>query len=821
MFQDIRFAIRSALRNPALTSVIVISLALGIGANTTIFTLINAVFLRPLPVSDPARLAQVFTVMPKSTDFRTVSLANYRDFRDNVREFSGLAAYQFIGANLVGGTEPIGTGGQLVTGNYFQVLGVNAELGRTILPEEDATLGASPVMVMSAGLWKRAFGSDPGVVGRNVTLNGFTFTVIGVMPAAFKGLQTLGNVDFWVPVAMHEQLVTGETARTFYTARNSLVFQVVGRLQTGVTLERAREAMKAMAKRLEEQYPTENEGRSVELFPLTQSMIGVGGGRDNLMRSGGLLLAATGLVLLIACGNVASLLLARAMERRKEIAVRLAIGAPRWRLIRQLLAESGVLAMLGGSAGILLASFGRDLLWSFRPTGMRDDFLDLSLEPRVLWFTVALSLFTGILFGLIPAIQGSRLDLVSAIKSQPETPTRGGRWTLGLDLRDALVTGQVAVSLVALIGAGLFLRSFQEALRLNPGFRVEGLAVMYVNAGAQGHAPQRGMQFYREAVERVRQLPGVQSASWGEAIPRFSGSAVSRRLFPEGRELSQELRSVFVPFNGIWPGYFATVGIPILRGRDFTEADREGTELVAIVNETTARMYWPGEDVIGRKFTHRLEPEPYTVVGVARDAKYGGLASATQPHLYFPVLQYYMPAMALAVRTSGDPRAVLPAVRQVIRQLDATMPMPEAFTMAEVLRGNLWDARLGAMLLAVFGLLALTLTTVGVYGVMGYSVTQRTHEIGIRMALGAAHAEVLRMVLRHGLKLTILGVGIGLAAAFGATRLIASLLFVSPTDGLTFGAISALLAAVALLASLLPARRAARVDPLIALRREC
>jgi predicted permease len=578
--------------------------------------------------------------------------------------------------------------------------------------------------------------------------------------------------------------------------------------------------MKAMAKRLEERYPVENEGRSVELFRLTESALGVGG-RNDLVRSGGLLLAATGLVLLIACGNVASLLLARAMERRKEIAVRLAIGAPRWRLIRQLLAESGVLAVLGGSAGILLASFGRDLLWSFRPTGMRDDFLDLSLEPRVLWFTVALSLVTGIVFGLIPAIQGSRLDLVSAIKSQPETPSRGGRWTLGLDLRDVLVTGQVAVSLVALIGAGLFLRSFQEAQRLNPGFRTEGLAVMYVNAGAQGYSPQRGMQFFRETVERVRQLPGVQAASWGEAIPQFSGQAVSRRLFPEGRELSQELRSLFVPFNGIWPGYFAAVGVPILKGRDFTDADREGSELVAIVNETTARMYWPGEDVIGKKFKHRLNPQPYTVVGVARDAKYGGLASATLPHLYYPALQYYTPAMALAVRTSGDPQAVLPAVRQVIRELDATMPMPQAFTMAEVLRGNLWTARLGAMLLAVFGLLALTLTTVGVYGVMGYSVTQRTHEIGIRMALGAAHAEVLRMVLRHGLKLTILGVGLGLAAAFGATRLIASLLFVSPTDGLTFVAISALLAAVALLASLLPARRAARVDPLVALRREC
>ena len=820
MFQDIRFAIRSAFRNPALTAVIVISLALGVGANTTIFTLINAVFLRPLPVNDPARLAQVFTVMPKSAAYQSVSLANYRDFRDNVAEFSDLAAYQFIGANLVGGTEPVAIGGQLVTGNYFQVLGVDAALGRTIAREEDTTPGASPVLVISAGLWKRAFASNPDVVGRTVTLNGFKFTLIGIMPPTFRGLQTLGSVDFWAPLAMHEQLVTGEAAQAFYTARNALGFQVVGRLQQSVTFERAREAMKTMAKRLEEQYPTDNEARSVEIFPLTEAALGVAG-RDNLVRSGGLLLAATGLVLLIACGNVASLLLARAMERRKEIAVRLSVGAPRWRLIRQLLAESAVLAVLGGSAGILVAGFGRDLLWSFRPAGMRDDFLDLSLEPRVLWFTLALSLVTGILFGLIPALQGSRLDLVSAIKSQSEAPSRRSGRLLGLDMRDALVTGQLAVSLVALIGAGLFMRSLQEAQRLSPGFRIEGLVVMSVNVGAQGYSPQRGVQFFRDTAERVRQLPGVQSASWGEAVPQFSGQAVSRRIFPEGRELPQELRSLFVPFNGVWPGYFTTVGIPILKGRDFTEADREGAELVAIVNETTARMFWPGEDPIGKRFKHRLNPNFYTVVGVARDAKYGGLASVSPSHLYYAALQYYTPTMTLAVRTSGDPETLLPAVRRVIRQLDATMPAPTAFTMVEVLRENLWTARLGAMLLAVFGLLAVTLTIVGVYGVMAYSVTQRTHEIGIRMALGAAHADVLRMVLRHGYRLTALGVAVGLGAAFGVTRLIASLLFVSPTDAVTFTVITALLAGAAMLASLLPARRAARVDPLVALRREC
>jgi predicted permease len=818
MFQDLRLAVRSALRNPAVTSVIVVSLALGIGANTTIFTLINAVFLRPLPVRDPERMAQVFTVMPKSPAYQPVSLANYGDFRDNVPEFSGLAAIQGIGANMTGGTEPVGIGGQLVTGNYFEVLGLAAARGRTFTPDEDKTLGAAPVVVISDGLWKRTFASDAGVVGKAVTLNGHKFAVVGVMPEGFKGLQTLGSVDFWAPMAMHEQLVTGDTARTFYTARNSLIFQVIGRLRDGVSFERAEQAMKAMAKRLEEQYKSDNEGRSVVVIPLTVAALGVGG-RDDLVRSGGVLLAATFLVLLIACGNVASLLLARAMARRKEIAVRLSVGAPRWRLIRQLLAESGVLALLGGLAGVLIAHWGRDLLWSFRPEGMRADFLDLSLEPRVLWFTVALSTLTGILFGLIPAVQGSRLDLVSAIKSQAETAPRGGRWTLGLDLRGMLVTGQVALSLVALIGAGLFLRSLQEAQRLSPGFRHEGLAVMFVNAGAQGYASQRGMQFYRDVAERVGQIPGVESVAWGEAVPQFSGAGISRRVFPEGRELPQELLSLFVPFDGIFPGYFKTLGIPILKGRDFTEADREGTELVAIVNETTARTFWPGEDAVGKRFKHRMNPNFYTVVGVARDAKYGGIGSTTQPpHLYYPALQYYAPAMTLAVRTSGDPETLLPALRQVIRQADPTMPVPFPRTMRDVLFRNMWTARLGAMLLAVFGLLAVTLTSVGIYGVMAYSVTRRTKEIGLRMALGAEHADVLRMVLRQGLKLTTLGVAIGLVAAFGATRLIANLLFVSPTDARTFAAISVLLAAVAMAASFLPARRASRVDPLIALR---
>ena len=624
MLQDVRWAIRLAIRSRALTSVIVLSLALGIGANTTIFTLINAVFLRPLPVRDPERLVQVFTVMAKSAAYQSLSLANYRDFRDHVSELSGLAAWRGVGVNMVGGSEPLGAGGQLVTGNYFQVLGVEAARGRTFTPDEDKTAGDT-MMVISDALWARGFGSDPTVVGKTVTLNRVPFTVIGVMPPGFKGVQTLGGVEFWVPLATHEHLLTGDVETSFFTTRAALAFQVIGRMQPGVSLDHMRQAMKRMARSLEEQYPKDNEGRSVEVFPLTETAIAVGPqGRDNLVRSGGLLLAATGLVLLIACGNVASLLLARAIPRRREIALRLSVGAARSRIVRQLLAESAVLAVMGGLGGIALTFWGRDLLWALRPTGMRTDFIDLSVEPRVLWFTIALSTLTGMLFGLLPAIRGSQVDLVTAFKTQSDTRSRGSAWTLGLDLRSALVAGQIALSLVALVGAGLLLRSLQEAQRLELGFRSDNLIVTFINTGSQGYSPQRGLQFYRDAVERVGALPGVESVSWGEAVPQFSGQAVSRRVFPEGRELPPELLSLFVPFNGIFPGYFSTVGIPILKGRDFTDADREGAALVAIINETTAGLFWPGQDPVGKRFKHRLNPNFYTVVGVARDAQYNG-----------------------------------------------------------------------------------------------------------------------------------------------------------------------------------------------------
>jgi putative ABC transport system permease protein len=479
MIQDIRYAIRAAVRNPGFMLVVVGSLALGIGANTTIFTVVNAVFLRPVPVAHPETLVQAFTTDAKNSggllaNEMPTSWHNYKDYRDQIKAFDGLAAFTFpFATNLGSGTEPEQINGELVTGNFFDVLGVKAQTGRTFLPDEDKRDGAVPVVVLSDGLWKRRFGGDRNIVNQQVLLNGTSFTVVGVAPEGFLGLIALGAPDCYVPVAMHDRMLTG-FSKQFFDTRRFLAWSIVGRLKQGVTLPQADAEMKTMARHLEQAFPNDNDQRGIKLQFLNDSTVPAAA-RSGLAASGGMLLAATGLVLLIACGNIASLLLARAQARRKEIAIRLSLGAPRWRLIRQLLTESAFLALLGGGLGILVAYWGRDILWSFRPPFLDANALDLSLDPRVLLFTLLLAIVTGVLFGLVPAIQASRADLVSAIKNQTETPGRVNTW---MNLRSALVVAQVALSLVALIGAGLFVRSLQSAQKIDPGFSTRDLAVM-------------------------------------------------------------------------------------------------------------------------------------------------------------------------------------------------------------------------------------------------------------------------------------------------------------------------------------------------------
>jgi len=824
MLQDLRYAFRAAVRNPAFMLVVVGSLALGIGANTTIFTVINAIFLRPLPVAHQESLVAVFTVDAKNPagvgggGLLGTSMPNYRDYRDRVGAFSGLAAYQGLAFNLGSGSEPEQVQGQIVTGNFFDVLGVPAAHGRTFLPEEDAKPGASPVVVLSDGLWKRRFGADPGIVNRQILLDGLQFTVIGVAPEGFKGLVTLGASDVYVPMMMHDQVLAG-FAKQFFEARRFLGFNLVGRLKPGVTMQSAGSEMQTQAKHLEEAFPVDNEKRSVKLQSLAESAVPAAV-RGLLVQAAGMLLAASGVVLLIACGNIASLLLARATTRRKEIAIRLSLGAPRWRLIRQLLIESTMLALMGGGFGVLIAFWGRDALWSLRPPFLPANSVDLSLDPRVLGFTMGLSVITGLLFGLVPAIQASRADLVSAIKSATET---GHDWrflNVSLNLRGLLVVGQVALSLVALIGAGLFLRSLQGAQKIDPGFKSGGLATITVDLGAQNYQKDRGLNFYRAAMDRVRGLPGVQSVTWTESLPLFGGG-FGRSVFPEGEDQQPGQRGRLVQVSGVWTGYFSTMGIPIEQGRDFLDSDRDPSAPMVIMNQTAAKIFWPGQNPIGKRFKFYGEEIFTQVVGIAKDGKYNNIGEDPLPFIYYPAQEKYVPAMSLAVRTSGDPRPALAAMSQAVRGLDSTLPLLFPQTMSDVIDASLWAPRMGAMLLALFGLLALVLAAVGIYGVMSYSVTRRTREIGIRMALGARTVDVLRLVLGEGMILTTIGMTIGLAGAVAATRLISGLLFgVSPTDLPTFVGISALLAAVAMVANYLPARRASRVDPLVTLKYE-
>jgi macrolide transport system ATP-binding/permease protein len=825
MLQDIKYALRAALRNPAFMVVVVGSLALGIGANTMIFTVVNAVFLRPVPVSHPETLVQAFT-----TDTRNgtglgggfggempTSWPNFKDYRDQIKAFDGLAASRFVNMSL-GVGEPEQLAGQLVTGNYFDVLGVKAQVGRTFLPEEDKVDGAVPVVLLSNGLWKRRFGGDRTIVNHQILLNNTQFTVVGVMPEDFRGLTTLGATDCYVPIAMHGPMLTG-MAKDFFESRRFLGYSIVGRLKPGVAKTQAEAEMQTLARSLEKAFPGDNEKRSIKLQMLNDSLLPAAA-RGGLAASGGMLLAATGLVLLIACGNIASLLLARAQSRRKEIAIRLSLGAPRWRLIRQLLTESTLLAVLGGLLGILVANWGRDLLWSFRPPFLAAGSLDLRLDPRVLLFTMALSVITGVLFGLAPAVQASRADLVSAIKNQAEPLSRlNGRVTKWLNLRSALVVTQVALSLIALIGAGLFVRSLRSAQQIDPGFSTRDLAVMGVDLDAQGYTKDRGWAFFRQSLERVRALPGVQSATWAETIPLGFGARIARTVAAEGQENQPGQRGIAVAIGGVWTGYLQTMGISLLQGRDFTDADRDGSHLAVIVNETMARRFWKGDSAIGKRFKFYRDDRFWQVIGVARDGKYNNIGEDPQPYIYYPVQQTYVGAMNVAVRTSGDSRAVLAAMQREVRAMDPALPILNPQTMTDMIDANLWAPRMEAMLLGLFGLLALVLATVGIYGVMSYSVTRRTREIGIRVALGAKTSDVLSMILQEGMMLTLAGVALGVVGSLAVTHYVASLLYgVSATDAPTFAGITLLLALVSLAANYLPARRATLVDPLVTLK---
>jgi predicted permease len=822
LLQDLKFGARLLVKTPGFTVVAALSLALGIGANTTVFTLVNAVLLHPLPVEDPSQLVSVWTTDERNQgsgaafgDFLQTSPMNFKDLRDKNEVFSGMAGHFGLPLNISGGTgNPDQVFGELVTGNYFTVLGARPQIGRGFLPDEDETPGAKLVTVLGYGEWQKRYGGDASIVGRTITLNGSSFTVVGVMPKGFKGTNAIGAPAMWVPYMTYPQTTTGffrELAEP--NSRRGLVFNVTGRLKPGVSVQQAEANLKTIARQLEQEYSNDNKGRSVTLVPLAQATINPGF-RGNIVRTGGVLMTIVGLVLLIACANVANLLLARAAVRQKEIAVRLSLGAGRGQLIRQLLTEGTLLALLGGATGLLLAFWAQGLLWSFRPPFLAVDAIDLQPDMRVLLFTLAVSIGTGILFGLAPAIQASRPDLVGELKEKTGAPTGSNRL---FSLRNLLVSSQVALSLVALVGAGLFLRSLQNAQRISPGFDTEHLAVLSFDLGAQGYTEEHGRQFQQGVLERVASVPGVQAASVASVVPLFAGG-FARTVFLEGQDTSDRRAGRLVQISVVGPKYLETTGIPLMRGRSLVETDQPTTPIAVVINETMAKRFWPDQDAIGKRFKFFGQNFFTVVVGIAKDSKYNFIGEEPAPYIYQSTTQVYQPQLSLFVKAAKPP-AVLGTVRGEVQQLDRNLPLTGVFTLTEIFDQALWAPRMAASLLVVFAGLSLVLSVIGIYGVMAYAVSQRTRELGIRMALGANRADVLRLVVAHGLRLTLMGVAFGLVASFAVTRLIASLLYsVSPTDVVTFTAVPLLLAAAALAASYLPALRATRIDPMTALR---
>jgi predicted permease len=821
LLRDVKHGARLIAKSPGFTVAAVLSLALGIGANTTIFTLINAVLLHPLPVDDPAELVSVFTTDERNSGgqlgFLQLSPMNYRDLRDKNEVFSGLAAHAGLPLNITGGTgNPEQVFGEIVTGNYFGVLGARPLVGRVFLPDEDRNPGEKLVCVLGYGEWQKRFGGDPSIVGRTISLNEQQFTVLGVMPKGFKGTNAIGAPALWVPYMTYPQTVNGfflELLRP--DSRRGLAFNVTGRLKPGVTVQQAEANLKTIARQLEQEYPNENKGRNVTLVPLAQATINPGF-RSNLVAAGGLLMTIVGLVLLIACANVANLLLARASARQREIALRLSLGASRLQLIRQLLTEGTMLAVMGGVAGLLLAYWAQGALWSFRPPFLQADAIDIQPDLRVLLFTLGVALATGLLFGLAPAVQASRPNLVTELKENPSAPASSRRL---FSLRNMLVATQIALSLVALIGAGLFLRSLQNAQRIRPGFDMDRLAVMSFDLGAQGYTEERGRQFQQRVLEQVSAVPGVESATLASTVPLFNGG-FARTVFLEGQDASDRRSGRLVQITIAGSRYLETVGVPLLRGRTISDQDQPNTPAAVVINETMAKRFWPDVDAIGKRFKFFGQENFQQVVGIAKDSKYNFIGEEPTPFIYQPMTQVYSPQVSLFVR-SANPSSVIGTVRGEVQQLNRNLPLTGVFTLSDIVDQSLWAPRMGASLLAVFAGLSLVLAVIGIYGVMAYSVSQRTRELGIRMALGANRGDVVRLVVLQGLKLTIAGVLVGLAVSLAVTRLIVNMLFgVSPTDILTFSVVPAVLALAALGASYLPALRATRIDPLVALRSE-
>lgn len=809
--QDIRYGLRRLAASPAFTALALLSLALGIGANTAIFSLVNALFFRPLPVDRPHELVSLQNRVQGSSgwSFLAFSYPSYRDLRDRNDVLAGLIGYRFAPLSVSHDGVSAKRWGYLVSGNYFEVLGVEARVGRAISPDDDRLPGAHPVTVVSHRYWRESLGADPGAVGRTLSVNGRSFTIIGVAPEGFSGTQLGIAPDFWFPMAMQAEI---EMGNPWLEARDVEVVMLQGRLKPGVAVAAAESALNAIALQLEREHPDANEGKRIALA--RPGLMGTPV-RRAATSFAAILMGVVGFALLLACTNLANLLLARAQERRAEIALRLSLGAGRRRLVGQLLTESLLLAVAGGLVGALLAAW---LLRLVAGVELPIDFpflLELHLDYRVLGFTAAVALATGVAFGLLPALQTTSVSLFSTARAESAVTGARRGW-----LKDGLIVFQVALSLVLLAGGGLMLRALQRAETLAIGLDPRRAVELSFDLRLAGYDRAGARELRRRALERVRALPDVAAAGTIDLAPvdlHFARSPV----FVEGGEPVRITSAPRAMTSRISPGYLAAMGVRLLRGRDFGERDDESAPRVAIVNQAFARGFWPGQDPLGKRFRIGSALSPLLeVVGVVEDGKYASLAESAQPYVCRPVEQAYAGATSLIVRTRSDPQRALATLRAEVQRLDPAMPLSVRL-LTDRMAVPLLPARVAAAVLGGFGLLSLALAAIGIYGVMSCAVAARTREIGIRIALGANAADVLRDTLRRGLALALVGVALGAAAALGLARLTKSLLFgVSASDPSTYLGVTALLLAAALLACYLPARRATRIDPVAALRCE-
>jgi len=816
-WKDLRYAFRMLFKSPGFTLVAVLALGLGIGANTAIFSVFNGMLWRPLPVQNPKQLV---VVASKTRNFQfpfSLSYVDFQDYRQLKSVFSDLVAYAPSPVNFGAQGRPERAWADLVTGNYFSVLGIEPVLGRTFAPDEGWVQNKDPLVVLSYKYWQKRFGGDPNIAGQTVQVNNHAFTIIGVAPEKYIGAYYFIEPDFYLPISTIALLDPSQT--DVLTRRSASFLRVLGYLQPGVTPAQAMAAAQPLDQRLAQDFPDSHKGLSLLVLPELSARPepGLGGFMSTAVI---VFMFLVGLVLLIACANVANLILARANGRRKEFATRVALGASRWRMARQLLTETVLLSAFGGILGMVFARWAGMALTSIHiPSDIPLRLFDLRLDWRIFSFTFLAALMTGVVAGLIPSLQASRTDLADTLKAGGRS---GGSSAGHHRFRNALVVSQVAVSLLLLACAGFFIRSLQNSAHVDMGFRVDHTLMMSMDLGLQGYKEERGQQFFKQLSERVRSLPGVRDAAISAYIPMgYDNSGVN--VFPDGQAIDDKTNTQVAFDDMVQPSYFLTAGVPVIKGREFTDADSASAPLVAIINDTFAQKIWPGQDPIGKIFRTKRDGPPIQVVGLTRTGKYLFLYETPQLYAYFPLAQRYSSGANLFVYTEGDPQQLVSAVRDQISQLDASLPVFAVTTMeAHVRYGKpLLPARLGAMLVGAFGFLGLVLASVGVYGVVSYSVSQRTQEIGIRTALGAQRSNVLGMILKQGMRTALLGTGVGIVLSFLLFRGLGTVLYgVKSTDLVTLAAVSGMLLAVAFLASYVPAIRATRVDPVVALREQ-